>query len=653
MRKFESLLLVIILLILGVNTGFNIPKDGLATQRQGKKKEYIIMASKQEVGDILAEGDSNIVVESGKNSGTNMYLANLSEFEIDDIEKSENKKISIEENKFVKACSRKIHIYKNKKVVQSEKNKIYDWNKKMIRTQRIKKAQRKKRVKIAVLDSGVDYGNDIDLEYSVNLVPGRKDCSPLFMDNSGHGNSVAGLIAAEENDEGITGVNPNAKIYSIAVLDEDNKAPISRIIEGIYLAIEQKVDIINMSFGMDEYSPSLEQAVLDAKRAGILMIAAAGNTGDNVQYPAAFEDVLSVGSVDHEGNIALTSAKGKGIDVVAPGELVMSTGELGDVVVNSGTSLAAPQVAAEASLLLEKNENLDAKGLSECIKQTANQCGEREGYGNGIIDIKYALESANKFVCATKENKTIRENENKVCTFQHTGCVSGSWMKAGHEKLIPSDKSFVKKGAVFSDKAKKFDKASENPWWHGSGFFKSNNYVSAVIYNTRLADAYGISKSLDSVEIPYKFNASANEMRKDLKGITDWKSILGAEVKQGRKRAFVWGMAMHNLADAFAHNAYVKKNGKWVHLNHEVKYSIRGLPDADDIDVVKSRFNAAKSAVDYALQLYDRKEKITDGVFAARLSSEFKLYKFYTFLAEYNKGNKNAVKAYLSYSIKD
>lgn len=651
MRRLVSYLLVVVLLIM-VSTAFNNQKAKVSTTEKGNKREYIIIADRQELREVLTV-NPNIVIETENHYGANIYLAKLTESETDKIQKSTPNRILVEEDKVVKACGREIHIDKNRKKVQSLISKAYDWNKKMIRTKKLKKSKREKNVKIAILDSGVDYGNDIDLEYSVNLVPERKDCNPLFMDNSGHGNSVAGLIAAKDNEEGITGINPNAKIYSIAVLDENNRAPISRIIEGIYLAIEQKVDIINMSFGMDEYSPALEQAVLDAKQAGILMIAAAGNTGDNVQYPAAFKDVLSVGSVDHEGNISSTSARGKGIDVVAPGELVMSTGELGDVIVSSGTSLAAPQVAAEASLILEKNKNLEVEEIRECIKETSNQCGEKKGYGNGIIDIEYALESADKFESYGKNEKVIEENEDKIYTFQDTGCVEGSWMKEGHEKLIPSGKTYVKKGAVFSDKAKKFDKASENPWWHGSGFFKGNNYVSAVIYNTRLADAYGISKNLDTVEIPYKFSACAKEMRADLRSITNWKAILGAEVTSGRKRAFIWGMAMHNLADVFAHDAYVKRNGKWVHLNHEIKFSKRGIPDADDTKVEETRFKAAKSAVDYALQIYDRKGKITDGVFSARLSSKFKLYKFYTFLAEYNKGNKAAVKSYLPYSIKD
>ena len=83
----------------------------------------------------------------------------------------------------------------------------------------------------------------------------------MFMDGSGHGSSVASLIAAKDNGEGITGINPNAEIYSYRVLGDGNKAPISRVVEAIYMAINHKVNIINMSFGISEYSEALEKAL--------------------------------------------------------------------------------------------------------------------------------------------------------------------------------------------------------------------------------------------------------------------------------------------------------------------------------------------------------------------------------------------------------
>ena len=73
-------------------------------------------------------------------------------------------------------------------------------------------------MKVALIDSGVDLFNDIDVKESINLIPGEENIMPLFWDISGHGTSIAGVIAAKDNGEGITGINPNVELYSDRVL---------------------------------------------------------------------------------------------------------------------------------------------------------------------------------------------------------------------------------------------------------------------------------------------------------------------------------------------------------------------------------------------------------------------------------------------------
>ena len=122
---------------------------------------------------------------------------------------------------------------------------------------------------------------------------------------------------------------------------------------------------------------------------GILIIAAAGNTADKgVQFPAAFNKVMAVGSVDKNGELAHDSAIGKEIEIVAPGELVRSTGALGDQLVASGTSLAAPQVAGLASLIWEKDISVSANFVRELIKESANRYGIKEKYGYGMLNLR-------------------------------------------------------------------------------------------------------------------------------------------------------------------------------------------------------------------------------------------------------------------------
>ena len=526
----------------------------------------------------------------------------------------------VEEDAVVEAAGtekhpKKYHAKKEKKIKENKSD--VEWNVRMVngnsRTVKEckKEGAKKEKIKVALIDSGVDYGNDIDLAGWVTLVPGEEDMNPLFMDATGHGNSVAGLIAATDNDKGITGINPNVELYSIQVLDENNCSPVSRVVEAIYMAIEKKVHIINMSFGISQYSAALEQAVKDADAAGILMIASAGNTGeDGVQYPAAFDEVMAVGSVDKNADVTDTSAVGEEVEIVAPGELVRSTGVLGDERVSSGTSLAAPQVAGAASLIWEKNPDMPADFVRSLLNESANQYGESQKYGNGLLDIDYALKHYDSFRNSyNEEDKTgsLEENEKEVLCFEETNCIEGNWSGKKHEEMPAlSDYDHVKKGARFPDTKDKeyvpdndedkciFARLSINPWWHGS-YRKSTNYVAAYIYQTRLANKIRYGGTAD---IPYSLSSTAvADIQSDLTKINWEKELDTSFAFPAERRAFVWGMAIHNLADAFAHSTYIKdSNGQWVHLGHEGTYNW-----ADSTKKNPNRYKHACEAVELAM----------------------------------------------------
>ena len=116
------------------------------------------------------------------------------------------------------------------------------------------------KVKVAIIDSGVDAISGIKVKERINLVDDKEDNLLFFEDYSGHGTSVAGIIAGSNGENNVEGINPNVELYSAKVLDDNNAAPISRVIEGIYWAIEQDVDIINLSLGTTVYSEALEKA---------------------------------------------------------------------------------------------------------------------------------------------------------------------------------------------------------------------------------------------------------------------------------------------------------------------------------------------------------------------------------------------------------
>ena len=156
--------------------------------------------------------------------------------------------------------------------ISEEDKKNIEWSLDVINANNGEYSVGKEPVKVAVLDSGVVATADIDVSKRINLISGDENIEPLFEDFSGHGTAIASIIAGKDNGDGVTGVNPDAQIYSVKVLDEDNRASVSRIAEGIYKCIDENADIINMSFGTTTDSEILHQAVKAAEDAGILMV---------------------------------------------------------------------------------------------------------------------------------------------------------------------------------------------------------------------------------------------------------------------------------------------------------------------------------------------------------------------------------------------
>ncbi len=590
--------------------------DIIQAKNLKEERKYIVCTKNgSELKEVEKEfGKTEEINENGGNclQKKRMTTVELTESEAEDL--ADASEVSfVEEDICVKASSRFAWKDKNvhkKKVKRIKKNQSgTEWNIRMIHAGKAKKDEKKK-IKIAILDSGVSYTDDIDMDPSktISLVPGEEELSPLFMDGTGHGNSVAGLIAATDNKKGITGINPNVEIYSIRVLDDNNISPVSRVIEGIYMAIEEEVNIINMSFGMDTYSAALEKAVKDAKKAGILIVAAAGNTGGKgVEYPAAFDEVMAVGSVDQHGTAAESSAAGNEVEIVAPGELVRSSGIFCDELVSSGTSLAAPQVAAAASRIWEKDPSVSADFVRELLNQSANSYGDREKYGNGLLDLEYALESYDEFKEAYQERETdlssaegqtemvLQENKRDVLSFDETGCVAGSWTFEFHEKMIPTNRVNVVKGAKYPDTNRETEGMYDNPWWHG---FFHKNYVAAYIYETRLANQFTDDRG---VTVPANMQWMRLAIEDAVKNI-NWKGQFGSTPSKGTKRAFVWGMAIHNLQDTFAHSTYEYKNGKWIPINHD-----KGNVDNDCDHTIRceTRYTLAVKAVKAAIRKYE------------------------------------------------
>lgn len=256
----------------------------------------------------------------------------------------------------------------------------------------------KDKINIELLDSGVDYSDEFMPVENINLNDDDFNESPVFVDATGHGTAIASVICAENNDSSIEGINEYVNLYSVKVLDSNNQSPLSRIVEGIYWGIENNIDIINMSFGTETDSEILYTAVKSAYDAGILMVAAAGNTEHKaVQYPAAYSEVISVGSVNAKGELSEYTSTGTNLDVLAPGECIAAIDFLDSISGVSGTSIATAQVTGIASLLWAKDKTKSNDFIKQLICSAVNKPDSLTGTEAGIVNCKNAIEVYNEF----------------------------------------------------------------------------------------------------------------------------------------------------------------------------------------------------------------------------------------------------------------
>ncbi|WP_163538482.1 S8 family peptidase [Gracilibacillus sp. YIM 98692] len=261
-------------------------------------------------------------------------------------------------------------------------------------------------VVVAVIDTGCDR-NHPDLRNQIidgrNFTTEKYSNPRNFSDQNGHGTHVAGTIAAALNDRGVVGVAPEAKLLILKAFDAKGSGDFHGIIQSIQHAIKwrgkngEKVRVISMSCGAKWDVPELRQAIRKAVANDILVVCAAGNEGDgNVRtterlYPGYYKEVVQVGAVDHEGNMAEFTNTNNEVDLVAPGVDVVSTYLNGKYAKLSGTSMATPHVSGAAAILIEQMEQELGRTLTEqelyaqLVKSTSPLQLSKRVEGNGLI----------------------------------------------------------------------------------------------------------------------------------------------------------------------------------------------------------------------------------------------------------------------------
>lgn len=213
-------------------------------------------------------------------------------------------------------------------------------------------------VTVCVVDTGIQ-GNHPDLSSNVvggeNFVVKKGWVNPsAWGDDHGHGTHVAGTIAALDNDIGVVGVAPEAKLFAAKVLDFRGSGYMSAVADGIRSCMRNGARVINMSLGSSADSLLVRSAVLDASVSGVVLVAAAGNEQTDVSnsYPAAYAEVIAVSAVDSNFQFAYFSNFGSKIRFSAPGVGVYSTTKGSTYTTMNGTSMASPHVAGVAALAI-------------------------------------------------------------------------------------------------------------------------------------------------------------------------------------------------------------------------------------------------------------------------------------------------------------
>lgn len=250
-------------------------------------------------------------------------------------------------------------------------------------------------------DDGNGYVDDVigwdAIDQEMSNFGDTRNPDPIPWDEQGHGTSVSGVIAAQRNGVGTTGLAYGAKVVNARSFDATGNGEDDDIASGILYTAAAGCHIINLSFGDIYDAPIVADAIAYAESLGALVITSAGNDGSgSAKYPSEVSSVLSVGATDSQGEVAIFSSRGPNLAFCAPGSQILTTAAGGSYRTISGTSFAAPYAASAAALLKQANPQMTAGELASTLvaSATPTPSGTPErSRGNGTLDAAAALEA--------------------------------------------------------------------------------------------------------------------------------------------------------------------------------------------------------------------------------------------------------------------
>ncbi len=243
-------------------------------------------------------------------------------------------------------------------------------------------------------------------------------CNPSKYDSKPHGIACAGLIGALNNNIGIRGIASGVKILPVnifpryvAVKGGSSSASNSEIANAINWTYN-KADVLSCSWGGGTPSNAIVDAINSIQKygrqgKGAVVVFSSGNKNeidlsDSLSFPGSLKNVLTVGAIDSKGEKSWYSKFGSALNVVAPGDGIVTLDRMGSLGYSTGnyfygfggTSAACPQVAGIAALMISKNRELTEKQIREIIQNTARDLGDKGfdiKYGHGLVDAAAAI----------------------------------------------------------------------------------------------------------------------------------------------------------------------------------------------------------------------------------------------------------------------
>ena len=287
-------------------------------------------------------------------------------------------------------------------------------------------------VKVALLDTGIGYGS-VPADLAVNVAAGYDTFTggtTTYDDYGtyGSGTSNAGVIGARGNNaRDISGTAWNITIYPVKVCDWNGQCPHSNIAAGIAWALARDVDIIQITPAQSANSGALEQAVASAVNAGVLVVAPVAEPATGIGYPAALPGVITVGATTSTDSVAVFSASGPQLDIVAPGQGVLVLASGGCCISRSANAIAAAHVTGALALLL-------SEGVAPAVARQSIYDGARDLGANGWdatsgwgrLDVCGALAEANgscMAACPDFDNNGWSDLADVQVTLQHYGAT--------------------------------------------------------------------------------------------------------------------------------------------------------------------------------------------------------------------------------------